>query len=810
MYDRLIGGLSDKPDEPFGANVKGMLPQDRAATVDDKADLGPARDLSGLANDLYGFSRGLKGKIRDQEIKIEKNTIFKQAPIIRGLTTPGGNFALITGLVLLAAGAFYSTFDTGLAGLIAATIAYGAFANRRVLYEFLNKKVFPAKRAQTDADAIDELTAVIDSALAYIDGLKTKGGIGLTDEGWDAVLSMPIQPPFDEPNSYVRLKAQNINIESYLRYCRDFLEYIKLHPEGYKLFAKFQGPKHGFSGKYIPTLYVKGERFTHVVSPDGSCLLMPGSGAEHAGKGYSSVSKSTLHNGPRSYYNTVHFVPISNVPKYLDTLASRMRVMKTRSSQTLTARINELNKEEFLSIAKKTDKHEGTFGPGPARSGYQHGLVRLGLYFALTLSAAYLIFWAYSAIAATGILVAPAFGAKGMSWGVGISFAFSCFAFVFLGLAQKLVLTFARFFFGKDETVEEVEHIIKFVPERIVAQAITSTVDDMALDGQAEYMPECMKDIYANGTSWQNIDAEAAFREIYAHYDTNKHLLTRENISPSDHPFFRLLMQKGLLQALYLSTMKREDFVKKIRLIAEKDASVKAKLEALLRGPLFNADPNLPESWDKLTEEDGSYCSSKIVGAFDLDDIRNIVQSNPRIFPEIFLMLTIFGGTNPQQGITAGNKLTRLISTLVQYYPGSYDIKNPQDLPAKILPCTDDNDTNLFEAVERVFGEGAPLAAYRDKLLLDVTPDEGANYGKNQPKLTMKPNLNSKAVSAMQYKLGRENAEPPEYVELVDEEDILQPLLLISKMCILNLRRQAINAQKRAGRQKCQKKRQKL
>jgi len=100
-----------------------------------------------------------------------------------------------------------------------------------------------------------------------------------------------------------------------------------------------------------------------------------------------------------------------------------------------------------------------------------------------------------------------------------------------------------------------------------------------------------------------------------------------------------------------------------------------------------------------------------------------------------------------------------------------------------------------FEAIEEVFGQNGPLAAYSDKLILDTTPDEGANYGKNQPKLTMKPNLNSKAVSRLQYILGRLNLPLPEYVELVDEEDILQPLLLISKMCVLNLRRRAMREQ---------------
>jgi len=60
----------------------------------------------------------------------------------------------------------------------------------------------------------------------------------------------------------------------------------------------------------------------------------------------------------------------------------------------------------------------------------------------------------------------------------------------------------------------------------------------------------------------------------------------------------------------------------------------------------------------------------------------------------------------------------------------------------------------------------------------------------------MKPNINIKDVAYLQYKLGKEgNINHPEYIELVDEEDILQPLLLISKMCVLNLRRRAIREQ---------------
>ncbi|MCK5451743.1 MAG: hypothetical protein KAI70_08255, partial [Candidatus Omnitrophica bacterium] len=193
------------------------------------------------------------------------------------------------------------------------------------------------------------------------------------------------------------------------------------------------------------------------------------------------------------------------------------------------------------------------------------------------------------------------------------------------------------------------------------------------------------------------------------------------------------------------------------------------------------------------------YSCTDIINAFDGGDIKRIIAKHPKIFPEIYLMLTIFGQFGPVARINAGNKLKRLITTLVESYPGSVDVENPEDLPIKILACTDDNDQNLFGAFEDVFGEGAELEAYKSKLIEDVTPDEGENYGKYQPKLTMKPNLNAKAVAHVQYWLGKYNLPLPGSVELVDEEDILQPLLLISKMCVMNMRKRAVREQIATG-----------
>jgi hypothetical protein len=158
-------------------------------------------------------------------------------------------------------------------------------------------------------------------------------------------------------------------------------------------------------------------------------------------------------------------------------------------------------------------------------------------------------------------------------------------------------------------------------------------------------------------------------------------------------------------------------------------------------------------------------------------------------------MFTTFGGFGPEALEVEKSQLRRIVTSVVSDYPGSARVADPKDVPAKIAPCTDDNDRTFFQAYDELFGPNGELHAYQDKFLIDLTPDEGENYGKEQPKLTMKPNLNAKAVSALQYLMGRANMALPEYVELVDEEDVLQPLLLISKMCVLNMRRRAIREQ---------------
>jgi hypothetical protein len=247
---------------------------------------------------------------------------------------------------------------------------------------------------------------------------------------------------------------------------------------------------------------------------------------------------------------------------------------------------------------------------------------------------------------------------------------------------------------------------------------------------------------------------------------------------PTGWPYYNMLLNDPVLETYYLSIKKERN---KILEVIKNDKRLSASVPEL----------------EELTAKKDTYNNEDILKYFSVEDIRYMVEKyGDKLFPRIALMETTFGGS-------AGGKLVTIVESAVQNYPGTVDV----------FPVTDDDDRGGFTAMNKaIYGNpegvdrGRPepdksdpnkgrLYDYRNQINVVLCPERGMNLDRIQRKVRMKPPLNAEEVQVMKKFYAQQGLDLPRFVELVDEEDRLTPLVLPMKLCVWETRENIIRQQ---------------
>ncbi|MDD5439714.1 MAG: hypothetical protein PHS37_05980, partial [Candidatus Omnitrophica bacterium] len=646
---------------------------------------------------------------------------------------------------------------------------------------------------------------------------------GMTGHGWNELLSINIFAPYLDNTDNLRRPVENIHVIQYIEYCKRWIEYALKSDDAY-VFGRGLEPTYGFDARrrYAPVLYLKAPHFTQLRDTQNRMVqLMPGysedygTRPDHAGNPvscYHPAEDNALFNGPAEYGPSFHPFPITHLSDSLLELARRIKEVQEIAEQAAPSRQTErLSREDMAEAITVSNAqtyfvnrqsiraHAGLFGPGPSRSSDKKGVFRHGISMIIIAAAIPLLIRAAyrfrSALITCGIIGAdPNFTLLEFAF---FSLIMMSTSVVLYATFQKLILSEARYI-GADETAEDVRQITRFVPKNILYESIKDVTRAIYREeGSEEYIPACLLPVDPAGdpVNLTPDNAPAMLQELRDDYENKFRLYASLGRVPSQHPFYRLLLKYPILHSLYLSCVERSRLIE----IILADTRLATKLDAA--GFDLRAHPEYPLDDPILSPAGRAYSNYDILSELNCDDILYIISHYPQLFPKVNLMLTIFGAYRG----SVLSKMIRIVNNFGDSYPGLVERTPGTISPIEITPCVDSEDDNTrLDTYEAIYGSAAsgqattkpgPLNAYRDTIFVAGFPRRGMPYGRGERIDRKKPALNAWSVWKLTWRNARENKKASDYVELIDEEDIVTPLDLIAKACVMEMRQRAIREQ---------------
>ncbi|MBU0661736.1 hypothetical protein KKG22_06215, partial [Patescibacteria group bacterium] len=691
----------------------------------------------------------------------------------------------------------------------------------------------------------------LEELVGNVNEYMSRGGDGFTADQWKEFFRFPVQAPLAGTKDAVSIMVIEMDMMGYLKYCLDWITFLESNPDKdkYLLFSQSHAPPYD-QQRFLPTFWVKGPLFTAMrtqngftsykametltslqvensdlpavgmtiekaMYKDGEELefvgLMPGSETrDDYNFSYEKIGQQVPHNGKLEYKNSYQTLPWDNIPMYLAMAMDRVTSIKDRAARSVEegglgiddvyrapqekfTRASELDRNEKLYTEyRAVDSFKGFGGPGSERSSYikfkeRHGfnLFVMSVIFA---AGTYISYIGKSVLMAYDLL--PGMGSN-YSFPIhfGSTFLVMVTLFLFIGMIIKVNFYLASFF-GNPEAVTD-RDIMNDTPPRILAECLRK-VKDKFLD-EKRIIPRALRDIERVCGSFN--DALNGDKQASAGLDDEvKNIIRDTSVEMSRYSFFGF-------SSLY------RFLLKKFNILMEEKPTLRVVNRLRLDTPLISIMTLLNRERDIVIEvlEDRGYLTAETAGMLrqkekvftnedileylSFDEIETLVAENPEsasgrsLLPKGIVMNTTFG---PE----SGENLLRMAKSAVESYPGGVDI---------YLVCDNDDDAGLMEikkAIEKIRND--PVfggAAVAKRIFVKTFPEPGSNMGLNQRTPRMKPSADVKMVMAVQYDYVQRHKEPPIFVELVDQEDVLGKLNLMTKVCIREIRSRHIREQ---------------
>ncbi|MFH1836528.1 MAG: TolC family protein, partial [Candidatus Omnitrophota bacterium] len=827
------GNLEDileKIEKKYGTDITGLITLGGEESLE---DISVSRAIKSSKNSFY---KEMLKRVSTKEIVLGQvigGTRYapKSYPVssrdLRNPSKPVTEFsklAWLTGMVLgglalisALSSPIYATPGVFIAST--ALILMGIYSMREYIFEtFLNfRSIRKAKRGvsdKTQGEVIDELIGSIE---------KIKGDLKKTEEDnkdfapgqWAEIMKMPVAAPFAEPKLFQPKDVIEIDMYEYMDYCIDWLRKIKSDPKGFVFYARGHFPWND-PQFYSPTLYVQGRNFVQAQDQKGFIGLVPGDadtngnididGTENTyKKAPEDIDGKRTYNGPDEWGASIQAIPSNNISKYIGALQYRVRRIqeKVYEGKTVEEAIVWETKERRYRASKMSWFQQGFGGPDVTRSSYWHGIKR----HSANIKQVLII---------SGVLLAITFGVRDYLQVQGIIPAirdmtgwFFSFVTIFAAVSaymvnimvEKVLLFIARFR-GNPASITPMD-AEKSVPRHILIEIL----NDITKNTSQEDLPEYMKvDISEENISRIIHEMEKDTKDIAGWWRQRN--LKRRGITPSKWPSYSMFLNYPVLEMVFLEkNVKRDKLIEIIS--SDERLNDKVKMETL-----------------KMRQD--RFSNKDILERLDLEDIKYLCSSEngKKLFPRVALMETTFHAG-------AGEKLVGIVESAINTYPGGIDV----------FPVTDDTDrpgiNNMNVAIygnEEGEDRGMPahdpkrpwageLYIHKERIRVVAGPQHGINLGKHQQKIRMKPPLNAEETVVMNLfyavtgkkkpetvdlntaeneKIIKEEIgkfyekmgeDAPYFVELVDEEDRLQPLLLRMKLCVWESRENTIRRQ---------------
>ncbi|MEW6170605.1 MAG: cellulase family glycosylhydrolase, partial [Candidatus Omnitrophota bacterium] len=528
-------------------------------------------------------------------------------------------------------------------------------------------------------------------------------------------------------------------LNSYLSYTLDYLNFLNSNSNGrnYRLFSRTHYPWYD-AQRNVPTMFLRGRHFRMVKQESSGYInLMPGNSTLD---GYTSAERGT-YNGPGTYRHAVHPAPFYNIHLYINALIEKLRAINGLSGQAPVTEA-EYNQQREYTIALKVRGFKGFGGAGQVNSSYQYSLrrhtVKTIFLSVVTLGLGILGFAARLYLSANDInilgVTVPDIREINLGLFYGVVF-FATLAAISAGIMlSKIFLFVIGLIRGEDRETVTWRDILRFVPAHLLAGALSRIT-------QRQINPA-------------NVAIE--MRNL-----ARSSLGILRNRYPSEHPIYRLQLETIVVDILY--------FVNAL--------DRRTQLLTAARTWDINRFSNLADQ--HIGNED-------IFKQFQgLDEVEDFLNINPTLYPRIALMDTTFGDSSG----------ARVVATLedMEHPFGRTDVIAAYPISrVLIVPCLDDDDNGGRTSLSRI------PAHFVGNVERVYSHQEGTNLARNQHKLRMKPPMNVEAVKQIAIRCEQRKEELPGYVELIDQEDRLQPLNLKYKLSVWAMRDRVVAEQLQA------------
>ncbi|MFH1665655.1 MAG: hypothetical protein ABIA77_05875 [Candidatus Omnitrophota bacterium] len=383
-----------------------------------------------------------------------------------------------------------------------------------------------------------------------------------------------------------------------------------------------------------------------------------------------------------------------------------------------------------------------------------------------------------SALRGGGLAVFAAKWLAGAGFGSpGISAVFAAVAAVIFGLVYYAMPGKTGNNIAHKNTVRG-KDIEDFVPPRVLRELLNRAIDGMISEGKTSRLPGILRGARISDTAADD-EIIAAYRDITASYEGfSKMSRILSNEKPSDWIINRIRMP-GVVKA----KAPGEDKEKDRKLCSALDIAnivndVKNRghiIDALAAGGYEDKVAGFRGTPAPVIG--GRAVNMDIISAFTLAELDEIIDTRSiteEIFEPVVLMDTYFRET-PQQ-------VRQTFESAVRSYNGR----------VHIVLCMDDDDLTGYDGIMNALAEGGELHQFADNIIMYRGSNWGMNLGKSQRKFRMKPVLNVEAVQFIKKHFAEEGKRIPGFVELVDQEDRLGPLLLKSKSLVWRMQERAI------------------
>jgi len=574
----------------------------------------------------------------------------------------------------------------------------------------------------------------------------------------------------------------------------------------------------------------------------GMIALMPGTEEETTVQfgpqynlAYEPITHETPHNGQIAYRNSYQTAPWDNILKMLDQAKARLKDIKEAGERRYGEDFDPDNMAQYRQASqddkkkilyaetRSVDSFKGFGGPGPESSSYIKFMKRHKL--TIIFMSALFVLGTYGVYIGKSVLMSWNWipDMTGMSIGMHTGSVFLAMVTIYMVMIsiEKLILFFSKFF-GNPEAITD-EDILS-VPPRILVELISEIEVKMRNEGRP--IPSYLANINQLRVNVNNAgpvgdQAREQVRNIIMqasletgnwaqrfHQNVSNFKWGYRNLSFSRKAAFFVpyLLALFILQIVHRVFGLYYFIARKGRILAEEKPTLwflnRLRLEtpllkviSLINRPRHTVIGILeerryltPQQAADLRAVRGRFTNEDVLEHLNINAINHILKDNyiSRRYGSLLrtgiVMDTTFGGTT-------GDNLWRMAKSAVDSYPGGVDV----------YLIFDDNDAvglkQFEDTVQKIRNDPTMGDRVADRIYRLTFPAPLANLELTQRSQRMKPPMNVEAVMAIQHDFVLRHREPPEFMELVDQEDVLGELNLVTKACIRDIRERHVQEQ---------------